>query len=309
MLQYKDINKISELKNGFTPTWLEPDFISSSLKCFSFSRLCNIFSGVKAKGYTFEWIMTVLLSMRFIDTATVHSMLSGCVKHHIKAGKDTFYRFRNNQNICWRTVLWLFMAKFKELTIDSISESPEIRCLIFDDTVLKKTGKYIDKVSRVWDHVTGKSVIGFKLLVMAYWDGMSFIPVDFSVHREVGQNIEKPFGLKKKELRKQPKKDRKKGSCSWERAEEADMSKIDCAIKMFKRAIRKGLRAEYVLMDSWFTCEAFINAVCEVKNQSINLIGMYKYVTTKFLYHEKMYTYRQIRNMTGKPKRCRKLRL
>jgi hypothetical protein len=51
MLQYKDINKISELKNGFTHTWLEPDFISSSLKCFSFSRLCNIFSGVKAKGW------------------------------------------------------------------------------------------------------------------------------------------------------------------------------------------------------------------------------------------------------------------
>jgi hypothetical protein len=253
--------------------------------------------------------MTVLLSMRFIDTATVHSMLSGCVKHHIKAGKDTFYRFKNNQGICWRTVLWLFMVKFRGLTINSISESPEIRCLIFDDTLLEKTGKYIDKVSRVWDHVTQRSVLGFKLLVMGYWDGMSFIPVDFSLHREVGKNSEKPFGLKKKELRKQPKKDRKKGSCSRERAEEADMSKIDCAIKMFKRAIRKGLRADYVLMDSWFTCEAFINAVCEVKNQSINLIGMYKYVKTKFLYQEKMYTYSQIRNMTGKPKRCRKLRL
>ena len=309
MLQYKDINKISELKNGFNHTWVEPDFISGSLKCFSFSRLCNTFSGVKVKGYTFEWIMTVLLSMRFIDTATVHSMLSGCVKHHIKAGKDTFYRFKNNQGICWRTVLWLFMVKFRGLTINSISESPEIRCLIFDDTLLEKTGKYIDKVSRVWDHVTQRSVLGFKLLVMGYWDGMSFIPVDFSLHREVGKNSEKPFGLKKKELNKQPKKDRKKGSCSRERAEEVDMSKIDCAIKMFKRAISKGLMADYVLMDSWFTCEAFINAVLEVKNQSINLIGMYKFVTTKFLYHEKMYTYSQIRNMTGKPKRCRKLRL
>ena len=27
MLQVKDINKISELKNGFTHQWLEPDFI------------------------------------------------------------------------------------------------------------------------------------------------------------------------------------------------------------------------------------------------------------------------------------------
>jgi len=40
MLQSKDINKIAELKNGFTPRWLEPDFILSSLKCFSFSAVC-----------------------------------------------------------------------------------------------------------------------------------------------------------------------------------------------------------------------------------------------------------------------------
>src|SRR5665647_1094910 len=110
MLQNKGINKISELKNGFTHTWLEPDFISSSLKCFSFSRLCCIFPVVKLKGYSFEWIITVLLSMPFIDSSTVHSMLSGCVKHHIKAGKDTFYRLKNNQGINWRTVLWLFLS-------------------------------------------------------------------------------------------------------------------------------------------------------------------------------------------------------
>ena len=172
MLQNKGINKISGLKNGFTNTWLEPDFISSSLKCFSFSSLCNAFSGVKVKGYKFEWIMTVLLSMPFIDSATVHSMLCGCVKHHIKAGKDTFYRLKNNQGISWRKVLWLFLVKFKGLTINSISESPEIRCLIFDDTLLEKTGKYIEKISRVWDHVTQRSVLGFKLLVMGYWDGI-----------------------------------------------------------------------------------------------------------------------------------------
>lgn len=100
MLQGKDINKISELKNGFTPRWLEPDFISSSLKCFSFSNLCKVVSEVKTKGYSFEWIMTILLSMPFISAQTVNSMLNGYVKHQIEAGKDTFYRLKNNQSIC-----------------------------------------------------------------------------------------------------------------------------------------------------------------------------------------------------------------
>jgi predicted nucleic acid-binding Zn finger protein len=309
MLQCKDINKISELKNGFTHRWLEPDFISSSLKCFTFSRLCSVVSQVKGKGYSFEWVMTILLSMPFIDATTVHSMLNGCVKHQIEAGKDTFYRLKNNPGICWRMVLWLFAAKFKALTNNCLDQNTGLKCMIFDDTLIVKTGKYIEKISWVWDHVAHKAVLGFKLLLMGYWDGKSFIPLDFSEHRERGQNKEKPFGLKKKELKKQYKKLRAKGSFSYERAEETDMSKIDCAIKMFKRAISQGFMVDYVLMDSWFTCDDFINAVLAVKKQTVHLIGMYKFVKTKFLYLGMMYTFSQVRNMTGKVKRCRKLGL
>lgn len=309
MLQHKDINKISELKNGFTPRWLEPDFISSSLKYFSFSSLCRVVSDVKVKGFSFEWIVTILLSMPFIDATTVHSMLNGCVKRQIEAGKDTFYRLKNNSGICWRMVLWLFAAKFKALTNKCLEVNTGLKCMIFDDTLLVKTGKFIEKVSRVWDHVSQRAVFGYKLLVMGYWDGTSFIPLDFSLHRELGQNKEKPFGLKKRELKKQYKKKREKGTPSHERAEEADMSKIDCAIKMFKRAISLGFIVDYVLMDSWFTCESFVKAVLSVKKQTVHLIGMYKIAKTKFLYKGTMYTFSQIRNLTGKAKRCRKLGL
>jgi len=77
MLQSKDIKNIWELKNGFTHRWVEPEFISSSLKLFSFSQLSKLVSEIKEKGYSFEWIMTVLLSMPFISAGTVNSMLSG----------------------------------------------------------------------------------------------------------------------------------------------------------------------------------------------------------------------------------------
>jgi hypothetical protein len=124
MLHSKDINKIWELKNGFTQRWLEPDFIFSSLKFFTFSNLCKVVSEVKVKGYSFEWIMTILLSMPFLDANTVNSMLNGCIKHQIEAGKDTFYRIKNSQSICWRMLLWLFAAKFKALTNNCL-ENPE----------------------------------------------------------------------------------------------------------------------------------------------------------------------------------------
>jgi len=204
----------------------------------------------------------------------------------------------------------MFGMKFIKLAAtqgDNSSDAP--RCLIIDDSDLPKTGKYIEKVSRIWDHVSSRYILGFKLLAMGYWDGASFIPLDFSLHREGGKNADKPFGLKKKEYRKQYKKKREKGTHSWDRAREVDSTKIQSALKMFWRAISQGVRVDYVLMDSWFTCDAFISAVKRVKKQTVQLIGMYKIPKTKFNYLGDMLTHSQIRNKLGKVKRCRKLRL
>ena len=41
------------------------------------------------------------------------------------------------------------------------------------------------------DHVTGRFLFGYKLLVCGYWDGGNFIPIDFSIHRERGGELDK----------------------------------------------------------------------------------------------------------------------
>lgn len=310
MLQSKDINKIAELKNGFTPRWLEPDFILSSLKCFSFSALCKCLNPLKQRGYSFESIFSCLICLPFLGVESVHSFTGSVMAKHIEARKDVFYRLKNNPVICWRVVLWMFGLKFIKLVAaqgENSSDAP--KCLVLDDSDLPKTGRYIEKISRIWDHVSRRFILGYKLLAMGYWDGASFIPLDFSLHRERGRNAEKPFGLKKKEYRKQYKKKRKNGTHSWDRAREADSTKIESALKMFWRAISQGVKIDYVLMDSWFTCEAFVRAVGRVKKQTVHLIGMYKIPKTKFNYLGDMLTHSQIRNKLGKVKRCRKLRL
>lgn len=310
MLQSKDINKIWELKNGFTPRWLEPDFILSSLKCFSFSSLCKSIGPLKKRGYSLEMIFSCLISLPFVGEQTVNSFISSAISSHITARKDVFYRLKNNPNICWRLILWLFSMKFVKLVNkQALATDTPAKCLIFDDSTLEKTGRYIEKVSRMFDHVTNRFALGFKLLTMGYWDGTSFVPLDFSLHREKGNNKDKPFGLKKKEYKKQYRKKREKGSFTDTRAKEADTSKIERAIKMFWYAISQGLMVDYVLMDSWFTCEAFIKAVKQVKKQTVQLIGMYKVPKTKFGYKGDKLTHSQIRNKLGKAKRCRKLNL
>jgi len=117
---------------------------------------------------------------------------------------------------------WLFASKFIKVSQKPCSVDKGSKCMIFDDSTLAKTGQYIEKVSRVWDHVANGAILGYKLLTMGYWDGTSFIPVDFSLHREKGKNKDKPYGLKKSKYRKQYRKPRRKDSPSWERAKEAD---------------------------------------------------------------------------------------
>jgi len=310
MLQSKDINKISELKNGFTPRWLEPDSILGSLKSFSFSSVSKTLAPLKQRGYSFKTIFSILISLPFVGIPTINSFVESMLAEHIKARKDVFYRLKNNARIPWRRILWMFGLKFiKVVSAHGETTSTSPRCLIFDDSFLLKTGRYIEKISRMFDHVSKRYLLGYKLLVMGYWDGISLIPLDFSLHRERGKNKDKPFGLKKREYRKQYRKKREKGSHSWERSREADMTKIDSALKMFWRAISQGVKIDYLLMDSWFTCEAFITAVKRVKKQTVHLIGMYKIPRTKFKYQGDKFTYNQIRNRLGKAKRCRKLRL
>lgn len=74
------------------------------------------------------------------------------------------------------------MHRFLKVTSkDSDVDDTSSRYLISQDTILNlfKTGKRIEKIGKVWDHVTNTYVLGFKLLVMMYWDGKSSIPLDF----------------------------------------------------------------------------------------------------------------------------------
>ena len=57
-------------------------------------------------------------------------------------------------------------------------------CFIIDDKVLEKSGVRMEGISRVFDYVKGRCVLGYKLLFCAFFDGKTTIPFDFSLHQE-----------------------------------------------------------------------------------------------------------------------------
>jgi hypothetical protein len=116
-------------------------------------------------------------------------------------GKDVFYRLKNRETVGWRMILWHVTCRFTGITTDnSTTGRDKPRYLIFDDTTIEKSGKKMEFIGRVWDSVKQRSVLGFKLPVMLYFDGVASIPLDFSIHREKGKREEYPYGMRKKDL-------------------------------------------------------------------------------------------------------------
>ncbi len=70
--------------------------------------------------------------------------------------------------------MYLFAGEFVKTTGKKNTGELQVKCLISDDTTIEKTGKLIEKASYVWDYDQNRCVMGFKLLVMGYWDDISF---------------------------------------------------------------------------------------------------------------------------------------
>ena len=167
--------------------------LEESLKFFDIQRIFGQFESVKQRGIKVIFIMTSLLVMLFYRSRNIHSYFSrqfGKLADR-NGSKNPYYDLLGNEYINWRSILYLFARRYLNLSGRIAEYSGKIRALIFDDSPIEKSGKKIEAVSKMHDHVTGRYIFGYKLLVCGYWDGDNFIPVDFSLHRERGGELDK----------------------------------------------------------------------------------------------------------------------
>jgi len=167
--------------------------LEDTLRFFDIQRIFGQFESIKQSGIRVTLIMTNLMVMMFYRSRNIHSYFS---RQFGKLGdregsKNPYYDVLGNEYISWRTILYLFAKRYLNLSGRIVEYSGKIRALIFDDSPIEKSGKKIEAVSKMHDHVTGRFLFGYKLLVCGYWDGNNFIPVDFSLHRERGGELDK----------------------------------------------------------------------------------------------------------------------
>ncbi len=148
-------------------------------------------------------------------------------------------------------------------------------------------------MGRIYSHVKHISSLGFKGLFMGLHDGKSFFSLDFSLHGEKGKNEKKPFGLTPAHSKERYSKKRNKSSKGKERVDEYFTTKIDALINMLRLAISKGVRFDYLLVDSWFTCFELVKFIT-TRRIGCHFLGMIKMGKTRYGIMDKKLTAKEI---------------
>ena len=96
-------------------------------------------------------------------------------------GRDTVYRFLNSPFHNWRKFLSRLALKAIAF-LATLTSAKKRRVFVVDDSVYDKNrSKKLELLSTVYDHAEERFVRGFRMLTLAFTDGVSLIPMDFAL--------------------------------------------------------------------------------------------------------------------------------
>lgn len=251
-----------------------PNKFSDAIKELQIGKLMRKSNITKSCGISAYEVFQFLLLLVFQGKNLFRFLNS---KHKDQAvSKNTYYRFLNETSYNWSKFLLLLAVKVTT-SFDSLTRPERVKVLILDDSVIKRNrSKTVELLARVFDHVEHKYQKGFTLLTLGWSDGYSFIPTGFNMLSSANKSNrynEVSHGI-----------DHHTNGFKFRR--ESMMHKTDAAILLIKNALNAGIKADYVLMDTWFTTEPMIKEIIET---GIDAIGMVKQLKQCYTYKGKHY--------------------
>jgi hypothetical protein len=187
----------------------------------------------------------------------------------------------NHSKFAWRRFLTFFTASTIQ-KVHSLTDSKRIKVLIIDDSMFDRNrSKKVELLARCMDHssLTKRFYKGFRMLTLGWSDGHSFMPVDFAL-----------LSSKKAQINGISDKIDKRSS-GYKRRLEALESAPFIIPSMIDRALKAGVPADYVLMDTWFTQQPLIQSIVEV---GLDVIGMVKNTNQRYLVSDKKLSLKEL---------------
>jgi len=184
------------------------------------------------------------------------------INQDIPFGKDAAYQLLKGTTYNWRRLL-LRLGQRLYSFFNRLTDENREKVLIIDDSPYDRSrSKLVELLSRVRDHSTGRYLKGFRMLTVCWSDGVSCLPLDFSLLSSAD--------AKKRLCDSQKSMDKR--CCAHQRRKEATVKATGHLETMIKRILSTGIHAQYLLMDSWFTMPGTVTALAE----HIDVIGMVK---------------------------------
>ena len=229
---------------------------------FSIGNLLHRCGVRKRHGYGPRFLIEAIFTLPFIGMNIYRGIV---INEKCTVGKDAVYEILKGTTYNWRRLLLMLGVKLHVFFNRLTKEERESVLIIDDSTYERSRSKKVELLSRVKDHTTGNFVRGFRMLTICWSDGVSSLPLDFALLSSA----------KKSNRYCESQKQLDKRCCAYRRRQEATMKSTELLEPMLQRIISAGIKARYVLMDSWFGMPATIallsnhmNVICMVKKTS-----------------------------------------
>lgn len=232
--------------------------INAFFRNFELAKLLRRSNVYKDKG-----IQPVLLFHKLFELLFLHRSLFEELKRSDICAKDTFYRFLNSTSINWLNFTTTLAAKVVNCFLERLTSKERINVLIVDDTTYEKQhSRKAELLARVYDHARHKYTWGYRLLTLCWSDGNSIVPVNSAL---LSSNDSKQI------VGPQTITDGR--TCGAFRRKLAATKAPDVLLTLLDKALSAGIKARYLLCDSWFPSAALLAAV---KNRKLDVIAAVK---------------------------------
>ena len=278
--QTKAINTANDLRDSV-------DAATRFINRFGIVKLLGDCGAYKEKGVPVRVILLYIFNLMFSPMSMYYQLKMGAF--HEDFSKNTVYRFLGNIRMNWH----LFMLRLSTIIIRHVVGLTEDKnnryALLVDDTPLPKCGKAMELVSRYFNHVTMGYDFGYRVLTLAWTDGVTIIPVRYSllassydekVRGRIREDIDgRTLGARIRKL--------------------ARTSMNDLTVRFACEAVKAGIPASIIAFDSWFAVPHTISRL--MKEAELTVIARLKTNSKQhYEYNGKMINIKALYTMSNK---------
>ena len=203
-------------------------------------------------------------------------------KESVNFTSRTARNVMNDGRINWQKLLCLASSKIMSALAPFIDKRRRLAFVIDDSLISRPFSSKTELLSKIFDHNKKQYLKGYRNLTLGWTDGNTFLPVNFALMST--SNSKNLVGSAPSTT----DPDRLPGSV----ASKPQQKMSDVAVQLIKQAVSLGVKAQYVLFDSWYSSPKMFWNLYRLNLDGIGMLK--KSQKTYFKYRGRQYSVRAL---------------